>query len=196
MLAVINYNAGNVRSVLFALDRLGVEAKLTADPDEIRAADKVLFPGVGEANSAMQHLRETGLAEVIKSLTQPVLAICIGQQLLCTHSKENDTPCLGIIPQKVKLFRPETQEKVPHVGWNTIHSLQTDGVFDPSLENEYVYYVHSYYVEVGAYTTATTDYVLPFSAGLQKDNFFATQFHPEKSGSVGERILRNFLEKC
>ena len=193
MLAVINYNAGNVRSVLFALDRLGVEAKLTADHNEIRAADKVPFPGCGEANSAMQHLQETGLAEVIKSLTQPVLAICIGQQLLCEHSEENNTPCLGIIPQKVKRFRPEGQEKVPHMGWNTIHNLQTGGVFDPSLENEHVYYVHSYYVEVGQYTTATTDYVLPFSAGLQKDNFFATQFHPEKSGSVGERILRNFL---
>lgn len=194
MLAVINYNAGNVRSVLFALARLGVEAKLTADRAEIRAADKVLFPGVGEANSAMQHLRETGLAEVIKNLTQPVLAICIGQQLICKYSEENDTPCLGIIPQKVKLFRPENREKVPHMGWNTIHSLKTDGVFDASLENEYVYFVHSYYTEVGQYTTATTDYVLPFSAGLQKDNFFATQFHPEKSGSVGERILRNFLE--
>ncbi len=193
MLAVINYNAGNVRSVLFALDRLGIEATLTADPTEIRAADKVLFPGVGEANSAMQHLRDTGLDEVIKSLTQPVLAICIGQQLLCQHSEENNTPCLGIIPQNVKLFRPESKEKVPHVGWNTIRDLKTDGVFDASLTNEYVYYVHSYYVEVGQYTTAITDYSLPFSAGLQKDNFFATQFHPEKSGTVGERILSNFL---
>lgn len=193
MIAVINYNAGNVRSVLFAMERLGVEAKLTADPDEIRAAEKVIFPGVGEANSAMAHLRQYGLDNVIRSLTKPVLAICIGQQLLCEYSEENDTECLGIIPQKVRLFQPENKEKVPHIGWNSIHFLK-NGVFDASLENEYVYYVHSYYVEVGEYTTALTDYVLPFSAGLQKDNFYATQFHPEKSGSVGERILRNFLE--
>jgi len=193
LLAVINYNAGNVRSVLFALERLGVEAKLTADHQEIRSAEKVIFPGVGEANSAMAHLREHGLDQVIKNLTRPVLAICIGQQLLCQHSEENDTECLGIIPQKVRLFRPEHQEKVPHIGWNQIHHLKS-GVFDPSLENEYVYYVHSYYVELGDYTTAITDYILPFSAGLQKDNFYATQFHPEKSGSVGERILGNFLK--
>ncbi|MEM0994841.1 MAG: imidazole glycerol phosphate synthase subunit HisH, partial [Bacteroidota bacterium] len=188
MIAVINYNAGNVRSVLFALERLGVNAKLTAAHDEIRAADKVIFPGVGEANSAMAHLRTHGLDQVIKSLTQPVLAICIGQQLLCEYSEENDTPCLGIVPQKVRLFRPEQQEKVPHIGWNKIHDLK-NGVFDASLENEYVYYVHSYYVEAGSYTTALTDYVLPFSAGLQKDNFYATQFHPEKSGKVGAKIL-------
>ncbi|MEM1324442.1 MAG: imidazole glycerol phosphate synthase subunit HisH [Bacteroidota bacterium] len=193
MLAVINYNAGNVRSVLFALSRLGVEAKLTADHDEIRSADKVVFPGVGEANSAMAHLRKHGLDEVIRSLTQPTLAICIGQQLLCDYSEENDTKCLGIIPHCVKLFQPDNQEKVPHIGWNQIYQVK-NGVFDASLENEYVYYVHSYYVEAGDYTTALTDYVLPFSAGLQKDNFYATQFHPEKSGSVGERILKNFLE--
>ncbi|MEM9885024.1 MAG: imidazole glycerol phosphate synthase subunit HisH [Bacteroidota bacterium] len=193
MVAVINYNAGNVRSVLFALERLGVAAKLTADHNEIRTADKVIFPGVGEANSAMAHLREHGLDQVIRGLTQPVLAICIGQQLLCEYSEENDTPCLGIIPQRVRLFRPKQQEKVPHIGWNQIRNLK-NGIFDASLENEYVYYVHSYYVEVGAYTTAWSDYVLPFSAGLQKDNFYATQFHPEKSGKVGEKILKNFLE--
>ncbi len=192
MVAVINYNAGNVRSVLFALQRLGVNAELTADHEAIRAADKVIFPGVGAANSAMAHLRKHKLDNVIKSLTQPVLAVCIGQQLLCEHSEENDTECLGIIPQKVKLFQPINGEKVPHVGWNTIYSLK-NGIFDSSLENEYVYYVHSYYAEVGKYTTALTNYVHPFSAALQKDNFFATQFHPEKSGSIGEAILRNFL---
>lgn len=192
MLTVINYNAGNVRSVLFALNRLGVEAKLTADHDEIRAADKVIFPGVGEANSAMAHLRTHGLDDVIRKLTQPTLAICIGQQLLCDYSEENDTTCLGIIPHRVKLFRPDNSEKVPHMGWNQIYQVK-NGVFDASLENEYVYYVHSYYVEAGDYTTALTNYVVPFSAGLQKDNFYATQFHPEKSGSVGERILKNFL---
>jgi glutamine amidotransferase len=192
MLTVINYNAGNVRSVLFALQRLGVEAKLTADHEEIRQADKVIFPGVGEANSAMAHLREHGLDDVIRNLTQPTLAICIGQQLLCDYSEENDTECLGIIPHRVKLFQPESGEKVPHMGWNQIYQVK-NGVFDASLENEYVYYVHSYYVEAGDYTTALTNYVVPFSAGLQKDNFYATQFHPEKSGSVGERILKNFL---
>lgn len=194
MVAVINYNAGNVRSVLFALERLGVNAQLTDDHAVIRAADKVIFPGVGEANSAMAHLRAHGLDEVIKSLEQPVLAICIGQQLLCEYSEENDTTCLGIIPQKVKLFRPDNDEKVPHIGWNTIHSLK-NGIFDTSLEEQYVYFVHSYYVEVGKFTTALTDYVHPFSAGLQKDNFFATQFHPEKSGKIGETILKNFLAK-
>jgi len=193
MIAVIDYNAGNVRSVLFALERLGVNAKLTANHEEIRAAEKVIFPGVGEANSAMAHLRKTGLDEVIRSLKQPVLAICIGQQLLCEYSEENDTKCLGIIPQKVRLFQPQTSEKVPHVGWNTIRDLKGD-IFDASLEQQYVYYVHSYYVEVGEYTTAYSDYVLPFSAGLQKDNFYSTQFHPEKSGSIGAKILENFLQ--
>lgn len=191
-LAVIDYNAGNIRSVLFALERLGIHANLTSNHDEIRAADKVIFPGVGEANTTMHYLRERGLDEVIKSLTQPVLGICLGLQLLCEHSEENDTPCLGIIPQKVVRFRPKSGEKVPHMGWNSIRQLG-NGIFDESLENEYVYFVHSYYAEPGTYTTATTDYILPFSAGLQKDNFYATQFHPEKSGKVGERILRNFL---
>lgn len=192
MLAIINYNAGNVRSVLFALERLGVEAILTDDPALIRGADKVIFPGVGEANSAMAHLRDRGLDKVIRSLTQPVLAICIGQQLLCDYSEENDTPCLGIIPQRVLKFQPKASEKVPHIGWNTLQEVK-NGIFDQSLADEYVYYVHSYYVEIGDYTTALTNYITPFSAGLQKDNFYATQFHPEKSGQVGERILRNFL---
>ncbi len=192
MIAVINYNAGNVRSVLFALERLGVNAKLTADHNEIKAADKVIFPGVGEANSAMAHLRAHRLDETIKSLTQPVLAICIGQQLLCDYSEENDTPCLGIIPQRVKLFQPTSGEKIPQIGWNNIYGVEGE-LFKSLPEDSYVYFVHSYYVEVGAHTIALADYVHPFSAGLRKDNFFATQFHPEKSGKIGEQILKNFL---
>lgn len=190
--AIINYNAGNVQSVLFAMERLGVEAVLTDDPATIRAAKKVIFPGVGEANTTMRYLRERGLDEVIRSLTQPVLGICLGMQLLCEHSEENDTPCLGIIPQNVIKFRPKNGEKVPHMGWNVLHDLK-NGIFTSDLEGEYVYFVHSYYVEAGIFTTALTDYTIPFSAGVQKDNFYATQFHPEKSGKVGERILKNFL---
>ncbi len=191
--AVIDYNAGNVRSVLFALERLGVPALLTEDHDAIRAAERVIFPGVGEAQNTMAYLRERGLDQVIPSLTQPVLGICLGMQLLCTHSEEGDTPCLGLIPQSVRRFRPVAGEKVPHMGWNRIHSLRGP-LFPAALAGEYVYFVHSYYVEQGPYTTAVADYVLPFSAALQKDNFFATQFHPEKSGAVGEKILRAFLE--
>ncbi|MCB9347114.1 MAG: imidazole glycerol phosphate synthase subunit HisH [Lewinellaceae bacterium] len=191
-ITIIDYNAGNVQSVLFALERLGVAAVLTGDHETIRSADKVIFPGVGEANTTMAYLREQGLDELIRSLTQPVLGICLGMQLLCEHSEENDTPCLGIIPQKVMRFQPVNGEKVPHIGWNSIRSLK-NGVFTPGQEGDYVYFVHSYYAEVGPYTTATTDYILPFSSGLQKDNFFATQFHPEKSGKVGEAILKNFL---
>ena len=191
-IAIIDYNAGNVQSVLFAMERLGVDAVLTDDHTVIRSADKVIFPGVGAANTTMAYLRERGLDGLIRSLTQPVLGICLGMQLLCEHSEENDTPCLGIIPQKVLRFRPANGEKVPHMGWNSVCGLQ-NGVFSPELEGDYVYFVHSYYAEVGPYTTATTDYILPFSSGLQKDNFYATQFHPEKSGKVGEAILRNFL---
>ena len=191
-ITIIDYNAGNVQSVLFALERLGVAAMLTGDHETIRSAEKVIFPGVGEAKTTMSYLREQGLDELIRSLTQPVLGVCLGMQLLCEHSEENDTPCLGIIPQKVMRFQPKEGEKVPHMGWNSIHTLK-DGVFTPDLEEEYVYFVHSYFVEVGPYTTATTDYTQPFSSGLRKDNFYATQFHPEKSGKVGEAILRNFL---
>lgn len=190
--AIIDYNAGNVQSVLFAMERLGIDAVLTDDPEQIRSAPKVIFPGVGEANTTMRYLREHGLDEVIRSLTQPVLGICLGMQLLCEHSEENDTDCLGIIPQQVVRFRPQHGEKVPHMGWNSIGEL-SNGLFSPDLEGEYVYFVHSYYVEKGPYTTSVTDYVLPFSAAVQKDNFYATQFHPEKSGKVGERILMNFL---
>ena len=191
-IAVIDYNAGNVRSVLFAMERLGVAAILTDDHDRIRQADKVIFPGVGEARTTMNYLHERGLDEVISSLTQPVLGICLGMQLLCEHSEENDTPCLGLIPQKVRRFRPKQGEKVPHMGWNSIRQLE-HGLFSAELEDSYVYFVHSYYVEAGPYTTALSDYVLPFSSALRKDNFYATQFHPEKSGLVGEQILKNFL---
>ncbi|MEQ8702519.1 MAG: imidazole glycerol phosphate synthase subunit HisH [Phaeodactylibacter sp.] len=190
--AIIDYNAGNVRSVQFAMQRLGLEAHLTGDAREITAADKVIFPGVGEANTTMAHLRERGLDEVIRNLKQPVLGICLGMQLLCQHSEENDTECLGIIPQEVVRFRPKHGEKIPHMGWNSIRNLDS-GLFSPELEGEYVYFVHSYYVEQGPYTTATTEHVLPFSAALQKDNFYATQFHPEKSGKVGEAILKHFI---
>lgn len=190
--AIINYNAGNVRSVLFAMERLGIDATLTDDHAEIRAADKVIFPGVGEASTTMNHLREKGLDELIRSLTQPVLGICLGMQLLCDHSEENDTPCLGIIPQNVRLFQPQDGEKVPHMGWNQIK--RTEGSwFSPELEDEFAYFVHSYYVEKGSFTAALTDYILPFSCALKKDNFYATQFHPEKSSKVGEQVLRDFL---
>lgn len=191
--AIIDYNAGNVQSVLFAMERMGVEAILTDDHQAIRSARRVIFPGVGEASTTMAFLRDRGLDDVIRGLTQPVLGICLGMQLLCEHSEENDTPCLGLIPQQVRRFRPQHREKVPHMGWNSIKELH-NGVFSPELEGEYVYFVHSFYVEKGPHTTAVCDYITPFSAGVQKDNFFATQFHPEKSGKVGEQILRNFLK--
>jgi len=190
-LAIINYNAGNVQSVLFALERLGISATLTDDLEEIAAADKVIFPGVGEASTTMQRLRERNLDALIPSLKQPVLGICLGMQLLCTHSEENDTECLGVFPDKVVKFEPKL--KVPHVGWNSIYGLQNP-LFDAKLEGEYVYFVHSYYVEKGEYTIAECDYITPFSAAIRKDNFFATQFHPEKSGTVGASILKKFLE--
>jgi glutamine amidotransferase len=192
MIAIIDYNAGNVQSVLFALERLGANAVLTSDHAQIRAADKVIFPGVGEASTTMHFLHERGLDALIQSLTQPTLGICVGMQLLCAHSEENDTPCLGIIPQRVKRFVPSSGEKVPHMGWNSLQHCE-DALFSPDLSGEYVYYVHSYYVEEGPYSTARSEYILPFSAGLQKDNFYATQFHVEKSGKVGEKILHNFL---
>ena len=192
-IAIIDYNAGNVQSVLFALQRLDVNAELTNDPEMIRAADKVIFPGVGEAQNTMAYLKTTGLAQLIPTLTQPVLGICLGMQLLCEHSEEGDTPCLGIIPQKVKKFIPKANQKVPHMGWNTIQP-KTGGLFDATHKEAYVYFVHSYFVEQGVYTTVICNYIQPFSAALQKDNFYATQFHPEKSGSVGESILQNFLK--
>lgn len=191
-IAVIDYNAGNIRSVLYALERLGHTADLTGDAARIRAADRVIFPGVGEANTTMRFLRERGLDELIRGLTQPVLGICLGMQLLCDYSEENDTTCLGIIPQHVRRFQAQNGEKVPHMGWNALR-LEPETWLSAELDGEYVYFVHSYYVETGLYTAATTDYVQPFTSVLRKDNFFATQFHPEKSGRVGEKILADFL---
>ena len=210
--AVVKYNAGNIYSVLNALKRLGVEPVLTDDEKALREADRVLFPGQGEARGAMEYLRARGLDEVIRSLRQPVLGICIGQQLLCRHSEEGDTDCLGVFDADVKKFQPTRHEdKVPCMGWNALHDLKTvlfEGLGSQNLTphlspltshlsphtSPYVYFVHSYYVPMCEETIATADYILPYSAALHKDNFYATQFHPEKSGSVGERILKNFLE--
>lgn len=194
MIAIIKYNAGNIYSVKHALRRLGVEPVITADPELLRKADKVIFPGVGEARTTMEHLRNSNLDVLIKDLKQPLLGICLGMQLLCSHSEEGDVECLGIFDAEVKRFVPKRHEdKVPHMGWNTITNLKK-GVLSPELENEFVYFVHSFYVPLNSFTSATTEYIVPFSAALQKDNFHATQFHPEKSGSVGEKILENFLK--
>ncbi len=203
---IIDYNAGNIRSVENALKRLSVEPVITADKQLIRHADKVIFPGVGEAATTMSFLQERELDVLIKSLTQPVLGICLGMQLMCRYSEEGATNCLGIFDTEVKRFESlRHEDKVPHMGWNTIYNLQNnmkivDGGMKPGsclfkgvADNSYVYFVHSYYVPVNDYTVATTDYIQPFSAAIQKDNFFATQFHPEKSGSIGEQILKNFL---
>lgn len=190
---IIKYNAGNICSVDYALKRLGVDAEISADPAVIRSADKVIFPGVGEAETTMEHLKTTGLDKLIKELKQPVLGICLGMQLMCSHSEEGNADCLGIFDVDVKRFIPKRHEdKVPHMGWNTIAQTNSD-LFNGFDKDEYVYFVHSYYVPVNEHTAAVTDYIHPFSAALHKDNFYATQFHPEKSGGVGERILKNFL---
>jgi glutamine amidotransferase len=200
--AIVKYNAGNVYSVVNALRRLGVEPLLTDDPIALRQADRVVFPGQGEARGAMEYLRARGLDDVIRSLTQPVLGICIGQQLLCRHSEEGDVDCLGIFDAEVKRFCPNRHEdKVPCMGWNRLSFAQNEEsemgnekLFAGLEENPYVYFVHSYYVPVCEDTIAVADFILPYSAALHKNNFYACQFHPEKSGNVGEQILRNFLD--
>lgn len=193
--AIIKYNAGNIYSVYCACRRIGVEAEITDDPAVIRAADRVIFPGVGEAKAAMQYLDATGLSDVIRSLKQPVLGICIGMQLLCRHSEEGDVDCLGIFDVPVVRFRPsDASLKVPQMGWNSVKPLPAaEPLFHNIVEGDYVYYVHSYHVPLCPYTIAETDYDGAYSAAIHKDNFWATQFHPEKSGSVGEQLLRNFL---
>lgn len=195
MIAIIKYNAGNVQSVQYALQRLGVESIVTDDETLIRSADKVIFPGVGHAAPAMQYLKERNLDQLIVSLQQPVLGICLGLQLMCKHSEEGNTNCLGIFDEAVKLFVPSPENeklKVPQVGWNSIYNFRSV-LFDGLKEGEYVYTVHSYYAALGNETAATTDYIQPYSASLQKNNFYAVQFHPEKSGLAGETILKNFI---
>ena len=191
--AVVKYNAGNIQSVMNALRRVGVDPVLTDNPVELRKADRVIFPGQGEASHAMEYLQTHGLDQVIKSLTQPVLGICIGQQLMCEHSEEGNVDCLGIFPAQVLRFHPQKHEqKVPHMGWNQLENVQ-DPLLEGIDEGAFVYFVHSFYVPTTDYTIATTNHILSFSSAMRKGNFMATQFHPEKSGSVGERILTNFL---
>lgn len=190
--AIVKYNAGNIRSVDHALKRLGVEAEITDDHDLITSAERVIFPGVGEAAGTMKYLKERGLDALLKGLKTPVLGICLGQQLMCSWSEEGDTPCIGIFDQPVRHF-PRNRLKVPHMGWNSLDRVN-GALFPGELAGAYVYFVHSYYVPVCEDTAAETTYMLPFSAAMQKDNFYATQFHPEKSGDPGELILKQFLK--
>jgi glutamine amidotransferase len=193
VLTIIKYNAGNIRSVLFALERIGVKAEVTDDIDKIRSSDRVIFPGVGEASTAMNYLKERSLDGVIRNLKQPVLGICLGMQLMCRYSEENATDCLGIFNEDVRRYRAEgTGLKVPQIGWNNIYDLKTD-LFAGVKNKSFCYFVHSYYASLGEHTVATTDYVQPYSSALRKDNFYGVQFHPEKSAEVGEQILKNFL---
>jgi imidazole glycerol-phosphate synthase subunit HisH len=193
VLTIIKYNAGNIRSVLFALERIGVKAEVTDDIEKIRSSDKVIFPGVGEASTAMNYLKERGLDTVIKNLKQPVLGICLGMQLMCRYSEENTTNCLGIFNEDVRRYRAEgTGLKIPQIGWNNIYDLKTD-LFKGVKDKSFCYFVHSYYSSLGEHTIATTNYIQPYSSALQKDNFYGVQFHPEKSAEVGEQILKNFL---
>jgi glutamine amidotransferase len=191
-LKIIKYNAGNIKSVLYALERIGASAEVTDDPEKIRSADKVIFPGVGEASSAMKSLRENKLDRLITELKQPVLGICVGMQLLCNHSEENDTDCLGVVPVQVKRFPQVPEMKVPQIGWNSIYNLKTS-LFNNIQENSFIYNVHSYYAEDSEYSIATCSYGVPYAAAVQKDNFYGLQFHTEKSATVGEQILKNFL---
>ena len=191
--AIVKYNAGNIYSVVNALRRMGIEPLLTDAPELLQKADRVLFPGQGEARGAMEYLKARRLDEVIRDLRQPVFGICVGQQLLCHHSEEGDVDCIGIFGAEVKRFQPERHEdKVPCMGWNRLYD--TASPLMKGIEGEYVYFVHSYFVPLCQETIATADYILPYSASMHKDNFYACQFHPEKSGKVGERIIKNFLE--
>ena len=199
--AIIKYNAGNIRSVLFALERIGVEGLVTDDEDQIRKSDKVIFPGVGEAASAMAYLKERNLDKVIKDLKQPVLGICLGMQLMCTHTEENDTTCLGIVPVRVKKFPTSSASvtpngkpvlKVPQIGWNNLYDLKSQ-LFKEIKEDSYVYNVHSYYAADSQYTIAKCNYGVEYAAAVSRDNFYGLQFHTEKSASIGEQILKNFL---
>lgn len=195
-IAIIKYNAGNIRSVDFALQRLGISASITADHDEIGNAERVIFPGVGEASTTMGYLKDHKLDVLIRDLKQPVLGICLGLQLMCRHSEEGNVDCLGIFPEQVRKFVLPAEErgklKIPHMGWNSLTGLKSL-LFNNIEEEDYFYFVHSFYATTGADTAATCDYIVPFSAALQRDNFYATQFHPEKSGKVGALILENFI---
>ena len=192
-LVIINYNAGNIRSVTFALGRLGIEPVLSDEPEVINAADKIIFPGVGEASSAMRFLREKKLDAVLKQVTQPLLGICLGMQLLCKYSEEGNTDCLGIFDVSVRRFIPENGEKVPQIGWNKIYNLRGP-LFRGIKEHEYMYFVHGYYAENNPHSAASANYILEYSCALQKNNFYAAQFHPEKSAAAGEGLLKNFIE--
>lgn len=192
-IVILKYNAGNIRSVLYALERIGHAAQVTDDPDLIRRADKVIFPGVGEARSAMRYLRERNLDQLILSLEQPLLGICLGMQLMCAYSEENDTQCLGIFKETVRRFKGGQEGlKVPQIGWNNIYGLRTS-LFEAVPVQTYCYFVHSYYAQAGDHTIAMADYGISYSAALQKGNFYGVQFHPEKSAQAGEQILKNFL---
>jgi len=190
MIAILKYNAGNIKSVQNALNRLDYESIITDNPSELLNADKVIFPGVGEASSAMHYLKERGLDKTIVALRQPVLGICLGLQLMCRFSEEGDTECLGIFDSEVRLFPPV--EKIPHMGWNNFLTMKGE-LFRSITPDDDVYYVHSYYAEISSCTSASCDYIVPFSAAMKSENFYATQFHPEKSADVGEKILLNFL---
>ena len=189
--SIIKYNAGNVQSVLFALERIGINAVVTDNIDILKTSDKVIFPGVGEASSAMNYLKEKNLDDVITNLKQPVLGICLGMQLMCRYSEEGNTNCLGIFNNTIKLFKGDV--KVPQIGWNTIYDLKTN-LYKNIKENEYMYFVHSYFAEMSEHTIAKANYGLEYSASLQKNNFYATQFHPEKSSDSGQTILENFIK--
>jgi glutamine amidotransferase len=192
-IVILKYNAGNTKSVEHALHRIGIQPVITDDADIIRQADKIIFPGVGHAETTMQYLKERKLDTLIKNLKQPVLGICLGQQLMCAHSEEGNVDCLNIFPAEVKKFQAQdNRSKIPQMGWNNLYNLQSP-LFKDIVNEGFVYFVHSYYCELSEYTIATCDYILPFSAALQKDNFYATQFHPEKSGDVGQKIIENFI---